>query len=290
MRIGLQSAFRDNLTPMVVLLLTASVLAQHAPFARSATNSTEQTRVVDGTDAELTAEAIVNRVNNNLAVDQLSRTILFRALDKRGKVRERKAVSLRRDFGDERRLILYFTSPSSIRDTAVLTLDKPRDVADDQWLYLPALRKVRRIPSAERGDKFLGTEFSFEDMKLDGGLSLKDCRYTLVETTADGAYVLRAEPLDDATAGELGYSRALISVDPINWVVTEGVFWDPAGQKSKTLTVDDVRNIDGRSTRHFVRMDNHLTGSATELVITDVDYRSTIDERMFTTRALKRGY
>ncbi|MEM6484803.1 MAG: outer membrane lipoprotein-sorting protein [Pseudomonadota bacterium] len=286
MKIGLQPAIRSTVLSMAFSLC----LTQVAPFAISATTSTEQTGQAENVGLPLTAEAIVRRVNNNLAVDQLSRTILFRALDKRGKVRERQAVSLRRDFGDERRLVLYFTSPSSIRDTAVLTLDKPRNSTDDQWLYLPALRKVRRIPSAERGDKFLGTEFSFEDMKLDGGLSLNDCSYTLVEATGDGAYVLRADPLDDAKASELGYSRALISVDPATWVVTEGVFWDLAGKKSKTLTVDDVRDIGGRSTRHFVRMDNHLTGSATELVITKVDYQTTIDERMFTTRALKRGY
>ncbi|MFK7829075.1 MAG: outer membrane lipoprotein-sorting protein [Congregibacter sp.] len=235
------------------------------------------------------AREIVRRVNAVSTVDQLTRKILFRTTDKRGRVRERQTVSFRRHFDDERRLALFFTAPSNIRDTAVLTLDYPDTTEDDQWLYLPALRKVRRVPAADRGDFFLGTDFSFEDMKLDGSLSTDDYDYSLAPDAGPDNYRLVATPKTEKIAKELGYSRNDIRVDAQTLVVMEVVFWGLGGEKFKTLSVSDVRSISGTLTRHYVRMQNHKTGHSTELIVSDVDYASTIDASVFTQQSLKRG-
>jgi predicted RND superfamily exporter protein len=237
----------------------------------------------------MSAEAIVARVNAVPQGEQVTRRILFRTTDKRGRSRERETVSFRRYFGDERRLALFFTAPANIRDTAVLTWDYANTTEDDQWLYLPALRKVRRIPAADRGDYFLGTDFSFEDMKLDGQLSAEDYDYALLPDAPAGHYRLRAVPKSEAIARELGYARTEALVDGSNWIVVRAEFWDTDDEHLKTLHAEDIREVGGIWTRHRLRMENHQSGHVTELEFSDVDYATPIDDDVFTQRALKRG-
>ena len=87
-------------------------------------------------------------------------------IDRRGKSRVRETMGYRRYYGEEKRTVLFYQSPTNVRGTGFLTYDYPNaDTDDDQWLYLPALRKVRRISSSDRGDYFLGTDFTYEDIK-----------------------------------------------------------------------------------------------------------------------------
>ncbi|EED33972.1 Patched family protein [gamma proteobacterium NOR5-3] len=237
----------------------------------------------------LTAAEIVQKVNAVPRGEQVTRRLVFKTTDKRGRNRERETQSFRRYFGEERRLALFFTAPANIRDTAVLTWDYPNTTEDDQWLYLSALRKVRRIPAADRGDYFMGTDFSFEDMKLDGQLSPDDYDYRLLASDREGFYRLEALPKTEAIAKELGYSKTEAMVDAQTWVVVQADFWDVRGEHLKTLRAEDVREVDGILTRHRLLMSNHQTGHSTELLFSEVDYLSPIDEQLFTQQALKRG-
>lgn len=239
--------------------------------------------------ADLSADEVVANVNGVPQGDQVTRNILFRTTDKRGRSRERETVSYRRYFDDERRVVLFFTAPANIRDTAVLTWDYPATTDDDQWLYLPALRKVRRIPAADRGDYFLGTDFSFEDMKLDGQLSAEDYTYSLMPSDEEGYVKLSATPVSEEVAKELGYSRTESMVDTSNWIVMKVDFWDLKDKPLKTLVAEEITEVGGILTRHRLLMSNHQTGHSTELLFSDVDYETPIDEGLFTQQALKRG-
>lgn len=280
---------------MLAIVLAVSVLTRDANAAQTDDAAVEAGVATDATGA-MDAEAIVAAVNAVPQGEQVTRSLLFRTTDKRGRSRERETVSYRRYFGEERRLVLFFTAPANIRGTAVLTWDYPDPAAeDDQWLYLPALRKVRRIPASDRGDYFLGTDFSFEDMKLDGKLSAEDYTYTVLETSSIGAelpeasVLLGGTPVSEAIAGELGYSRTETVVDTATFMVTRVDFWDLRGEHLKTLHAEDIRPVDGILTRHRLRMDNHQSGHSTELLFSEVDYRSEVEERVFTRQALERG-
>jgi hypothetical protein len=238
----------------------------------------------------LSVDEVIARVNAVPQGERVTREMTIITTDDRGRSRERETLGFQREFPDVRKHILFFTSPANIRDTAVLTWDYLGPAAeDDQWLYLPALRKVRRIPAADRGDYFLGTDFTFEDMKLDGHLSTSDYAYSLLETEEGGHYLLEAVPTSEAIAEELGYGRAEITVDAAQWIVTRARFWDTAGKLLKTLEARDIRQVDGIWTRHQLHMQNHQNGHATELLFRAVDYLSPVDERLFTQQALKRG-
>jgi hypothetical protein len=280
-----------TLLPAIVYLLKpkfvhrATQILPLLVFSLMATLSNGDARA----DEALSADAIVARVNAVPQGEHVSRSLLFRTIDKRGRTRERQTQSFRQYFGEERRLALFFTAPANIRDTAVLTWDYPETTQDDQWLYLPALRKVRRIPAADRGDYFLGTDFSFEDMKLDGQLSAEDYDYERLPSEREGFYRVQATPKSSAIAKELGYSRTEALIDGSNWIVMQADFWDVSGDALKTLLVEDVREIDGIWTRHRLLMTNHKTGHSTQLLFADVDYLTPIDDRVFTQQAMQRG-
>ena len=144
-------------------------------------------------------------------------------IDHRGKVRERSTTSFRKNYGEERRTAIFFTGPKNIKDTAFLTFDYPEvERDDDQWLYLSALRKVRRISASKRGDYFLGTDFTYEDIKNGGKIKSADYNFkTLRLEKLDGknVYLLEAVPNSEEIGKELGYSKIHFWVDSVIRVI-----------------------------------------------------------------------
>jgi len=223
--------------------------------------------------------------------------------DKRGKVRERKTIAYRKYFGDEKRTVLFYRSPRNIKNTGFLTYDYA-DIKknDDQWLYLPALRKARRISASDRGDYFLGTDATYEDIKLEGKLSLADFSYTSLRSAAisaeeratyglaDKTYlVLEGKPITDESAEELGYGRSLAWVDQDTWIIVKGQFWDVNLNPLKDLYVGDIRQVDVYWTRHKLTILNHKSGHKTEFTFSEVDYKKPVKDSLFSRQALTRG-
>lgn len=223
-----------------------------------------------------------------------TRRLTMEMTDKRGKKRVRETFGFRKYFDDEKRTVLFYLSPSNIKDTGFLTYDYPNpDTDDDQWLYLPAARKVRRISASDRGDYFLGTDFTYEDIKNEGKPSLEDYNYrTIGQEEIDGhhCYIVEAVPIDDATAKELGYGKVNSWVDPKIWMIRKSEFWDVRMNPLKTVTTTEIREIDGIWTAHRLEGKNHKTRHTTVFTFEDVDYDAPVDDDIFTERALVRGH
>jgi len=242
----------------------------------------------------LTADEIVARVN---AVDDgqfLTRKLKMELTDKRGKTRERETISYRKYYGKDMRTVLFYLSPANVRNTGFLIWDYAAHAEDDdQWLYLPALRKVRRISSSDRGDAFLGTDFSYEDIKLDGKWDISDYNFSLMAVESmDGiaAYKLSAIPKTAAIAKELGYGKTEFWVDKSNWMVLKVDFWNVKQNSLKTMIVEGIRQVDGIWTRSGLHILNHKTGHQTQFTFSDVDYKTPVKDSWFTKRALSRGH
>jgi hydrophobe/amphiphile efflux-3 (HAE3) family protein len=239
------------------------------------------------------ALAVVEKINNIDDGEFVSRQLNMRLTDKRGKTRERETMTYRKYYGDEKRTIIFYKQPSNIKGTSFLTFDYPDvNIDDNQWLYLPALRKVRRISASDRGDYFLGTDFTYEDIKLEGKLELKDynfetLRFEKIESIQ--AIVLRGKAKSDSIAKELGYGHTQFWVDTQRWIIIKALYWDPKGELLKTLRVTDIKKIDEIITRHKFSIDNHRTGHHTEFIFSQVDYKTPVDDSLFTKRAMKQG-
>ncbi|MDT8376112.1 MAG: outer membrane lipoprotein-sorting protein [Mariprofundaceae bacterium] len=242
--------------------------------------------------AEPTGLDIMKRVDARDDGDDLIQKMKQRLVDRRGSVREREMISLRKDYGRDNKSITYFLAPSNVRDTALLTWDYDGiEKDDDQWLYLPALKKVRRISSSDRGDYFMGTDFTFEDIKQTP--ELEDYHWKLTGSDSiDGhdVWVVEGEPRSDELKKNLGYSstRYYIRKD-INMYIRVD-FWDRKGQELKHLVSEEIRQIDGIWTAMKGTMTNVQTGHRTELTFSDHHYNSGLSDREFSERMLKRGY
>lgn len=264
--------FRQALAALLVAsLLSVTVAAQDAP----------------------TADDVVRAVNTRNDGESLTRTINIVMTDKRGKTREQTAAAYRKYFGSDKKSTIFYLEPANIKDTAFLTFDYA-DAAqdDDQWLYIPELRRVRRISSSNRGDYYLGTDFTYEDMKLDTRLSADDYNWSYIGTEqVDGndCHVIEGIPVSEETAEELGYGKYKAFVDSEFSFVRKTEIWDVNGNKLKTVLSSDWQQIDdiwaaGKSTA-----ENHKTEHKTVFTFTDIDYASDLDDDLFTEQALKRG-
>lgn len=239
------------------------------------------------------AAEIVRNINNRDEGESVTRTLSMQLIDRRGKIRERNTRGYRKYYDVDKHTILFYLSPKNVKDTAFLTYDYADSAReDDQWLYLPAMRKVRRISASDRGDYFLGTDLTYEDMKLETRVSERDYHYkTLGKSEVDGheCFLIEATPVDETTARELGYSKVESCIDAEIWMARRSRFWDIRGNLLKTVHAEDIRQVQGIWTQHKLSVENHKTGHTTLLTFSEIDYQSPIEDSIFSKTALKRG-
>lgn len=214
-------------------------------------------------------------------------------VDRSGKERVRETQAFRKYFGDEKRTAIFYKSPKNIKDTAFLTYDyNAQNKDDDQWLYLPAMRRVRRISAADRGDYFLGTDFTYEEIKLETKISQNDYHFTTLkaeEIDDINYYVIESIPVNDEVANELGYSKLQAYIDKDIWMTRKALYWDTKGTLLKTITFADIHLVQKIWTAHQISVINHKTKHSTDFVFTDVSYNQAVNDKIFTQQALKRG-
>jgi hypothetical protein len=236
---------------------------------------------------------IAQRINARDDGTTVAQTVIMELIDRRGNRRLREPRGFRKDHEAVRRTVIFFQRPKNVKGTAFLTFDYPeRDRDDDQWLYLPALRKVRRISAADRGSYFLGTDFTYEDIKQGTKVGVADYSWkTVGEEVVDGrgCYVVEAIPVSQKVAKELGYGRARLWVDPQIWMARKGEFWDVRGNPLKSVFTQEIRQVQGIWTTHRFEAHNHKTGHRSIFKVQEVDYQGAVDDELFTQRALQRG-
>ena len=111
------------------------------------------------------AREIMQKVNDRDDGDNQTLDMEMILIDKRGNKRKRSIRSFRKDKGKDTYSILFFLTPADVKNTGFLTYDyKEKDKDDDQWLYLPALRKSKRIASDDKSGSFMGSDFNYSDL------------------------------------------------------------------------------------------------------------------------------
>ena len=185
------------------------------------------------------------------------------------------------DVGDKS--LIVFSEPADIDGTALLSHAKIRD-PDDQWLYLPALKRVKRISSVNKSGPFVGSEFAFED-------------FTALELNKYDYKYLRSEPCGDLTCDVIerypryehsGYTKQISWIDTEVYQVRQVEFYDRRDDVLKTLTLTDYRAYGDWWRAHRFEMVNHQTGKSTDLVYADYDFGVELAEGDFVKGALQR--
>ena len=221
------------------------------------------------------------------------RTVRIKLTDRNGGTREQLARAVRKNVADGRRMAIFYLAPANIRGTSFLVFDySAPNVANDQWLYLPALRKVRRIPAADRGDYFLGTDLTFDEIRNDNRVTLADWKFRwLAREEVDGASceVIEGTAASEQVARELGYSRARWCIDERILIARRIQYWDRTGALLKTLANREPGLIDGVWSAARIEVSNHKTGHRTVLQFERSRFDGQVPDALLTQQQMERG-
>ena len=186
--------------------------------------------------------------------------------------------------GDGDKSLFVFDEPRDVQGTALLT-HAHVNTQDDQWLYLPALKRVKRISAAKRSGSFMGSEFSYEDMSPP---EVDEYTYKYLRDEPCGELtctVTEQVPLDKKS----GYSRKVIWQDTDALRTWKMELYDRKGSHLKTLTLAGYRQYLDRYWRaEHQTMENHLTGASTTLHWTEFRFRTDLGPGDFSQTALRR--
>ncbi len=187
--------------------------------------------------------------------------------------------------GDGDKSLNIFDHPRDVKGTAFLSFSHPVG-ADDQWLYLPALKRVKRIASRNKSGPFMGSEFAYEDLA-----SFEVEKYTykyLREEPCKGGtcYVVEQYPVDPYS----GYTRLLTWIDTSEYRNWKTEFYDRRDSLLKTLTVTEYKQyLDKYWRAQGMEMVNHQTKKTTTLAWTDYQFQTGLTDEDFNQNTLKRA-
>jgi outer membrane lipoprotein-sorting protein len=180
--------------------------------------------------------------------------------------------------------LVIFDSPRDIRGTALLSYAHILE-ADDQWLYLPALKRVKRISSRNKSGPFVGSEFAYEDITAQE-LGKYGYKWLRDEPCGDlHCFVIERRPLYEKS----GYTRLITWYDKAEYRMQRVDYYDRKDALLKTLTLGGYRQYLGKYWRaHDLLMVNRQTGKQTRLEYRNYLFRTGLKDRDFTRNTLKR--
>lgn len=239
---------------------------------------------------ELTGRQIMEKSEaQNKGKDEYNMTSM-KLINKRGQERDRKIEYYKTtDEEDNDKVFMRFVEPADVKGVGLLTIEHT-DRDDDQWLYLPALRKVRRISSSDQGDNFMGTDYTYEDIRAE---KLDEHQYNLTGSEViDGheCYVIVALPSTEKQRNESGYSRREIWMRKDVLLMVHIKYYDRKGELLKVEVREDIVEAAPNLYRpNVMQMQNLKTGHTTRITFDEREINKGIPDRIFTERELKRG-
>lgn len=256
-------------------LITAGAAFADDPEARGETPESQK-----GYDISARSD----RTDNGYGDSRVDARMVLRNQAGQETVREFSFSTLEKEnesVGDKSMII--FQSPRDVEGTALLSHAKILD-PDDQWLYLPALKRVKRISSSNKSGSFVGSEFAFEDFTI---TELNKFTYSYVgEEEVDGMTmdVIERFPRYEKS----GYTKQVTWLDQDIFQPRQVQFYDRKGELLKTLTLSDYREYDGVWRAHKLSMVNAQTGKETDLVYGDYVFKNDLDDNDFQQGVLTR--
>jgi outer membrane lipoprotein-sorting protein len=229
---------------------------------------------------------IIENVYNRETGNDMQGDLTMSLINSRGDQRVRKIKQFIKDFGNMEKKIMFFVAPADVRNTSFMSWsydEAGKD--DDQWIYLPALKKVKRISSDSKSDYFMGSDFTYDD--LGDRHPTDDTHKILREETVDGeaCYVVESISKDD----EYIYSRTVSWIIKDKWIGLKKEFYDEDEELLKTLTVKKYDKIKNYWTILSSKMHNVQKDHTTKMELANVKLDTGIPANKFTERMMKRG-
>jgi len=236
--------------------------------------------------SNITGLQIIEKVYNRPTGKDQTAELTMSLINSRGDERVRKIQQFTKDYGDMEKKIMFFKSPADVRNTSFMNWsydDETKD--DDQWIYLPALKKVKRISSDSKSDYFMGSDFTYDD--LGDRHPSKDVHTLIGEEVIDGedCYVVESVPKEE----DYMYSRTVTWIIKDKWIGLKKDFYDEDEELLKTLRVKKYDNISGYWIILSTEMHNVQKDHRTQMQLSNVQLDKGIADTQFTERMMRRG-
>lgn len=239
------------------------------------------------------AREIMQKVEDRYDGDTMSSDMTMVLIDKNKNKRIRKIKSINKDYGKDTHTLLFFKSPADVKNTGFLTYDyNNSNKDDDQWLYLPALRKTKRISSSEQSNSFMGSDFNYSDMN---SRRLDEYNYKLVKEATvknNKVWIIEQAAKTKEYVEEIGYKKSLLFVRQDNFVVIRSINWVNDNGSIKYFDVKNlelINNIWVATNFTMTKKRGKKMLHKTIIKLDNIKFNKKIADSKFSLRQLKKG-
>jgi len=217
----------------------------------------------------------------------LSATLALTITEKNGSARVRKISMLSKSYpdGSEKRTI-KFLEPADVRGTAMLIYDN-KNSSDEMWIYLPALKKTRRIISTEKGKSFMSSEFSNADMSSP---TQGDFNNTHMENSGNNnQWIIESKPVNEDKADEYGYTRKISYLSADKNEIRKMEFYNFDDKLFKVIEIKAIQP--GENGKYIIKdmvAKNLINGRSSEIRFDNIRMNSVIDDNFFTLQSIEQ--
>ena len=235
---------------------------------------------------DLSGLEVIQKVYDRPTGNDMTGNLIMTIENSRGNQRVRKIKQFVKTVKNGEKKIMYFLSPADVKNTSFMTWSyDDASKSDDQWIYLPALKKVKRISSDSKGDYFMGSDFTYDD--LGDRHPMDDTHTILREEVLNGkeTIVIESVPKDE----EYMYARTVTWVIKDSWIGLKKEFYDEDDDLLKILTVEQEKSFGDVIILTKVKMHNMQKNQFTIMEFSDVQIDKGIQNNKFSERMMKRG-
>ncbi len=231
-----------------------------------------------------TGDEIAMKVYNRESPTDGESDMTMTLINSKGKERVRYLHQFLKDYDEVEKKVMFFKAPADVKNTSFLNFSYDDDRDDDQWLYLPALKKVKRISGGSKDDYFMGSDFTYEDMEKRN--PNKDGHKLLKTVTLEGeeCYVVESTPKEEGQ-----YSRRVAWVIKDKWIPLKIEFYDEDEDLLKILTIPEFKQLSGYWTIITQNMENVQRSHKTVITLSNIELEKGLGDAKFTQRAMTKG-
>lgn len=233
------------------------------------------------------ASEIMNRSRELTLTGSLSATIHMSITEKNATSRSRTITMTTKTFKDgQEKRVIKFLDPADVKGTAMLIIDN-KDIADEMWIYLPALKKTRRIVSSEKGKSFMSSEFSNADMSSP---SMSDFSNKHLEGSGGhNQWIIESTPVNEEKADDYGYSRKISYISMDSYQVVKMEFYNFDNELYKIIEIKAIHPLEnGKFLVKNMIANNLLTGRKSDIYMTNISVGGQVDDSVFSLQNLER--
>jgi hypothetical protein len=237
------------------------------------------------------ATIILQEIRDQYDGESYATKVMLRLISSDKLVRERAFYMLQKDISaEEERAVMYFHYPADVRGVSFLIANHKENLQkpDDQWIYFPAFRKVRRIGSNDKRGSFMGSVFNYSDLDK---IRVNDYKNTLIgEDIIAGrkTWLIERIPISQDVINKTGYYKVRLWVDQERALILQQYFFNKKGiafKTQKTLAVDNIQNI-WTITKSLMK--DVETGNSSEMVFDETVYNLDVDKNKLRPQSLKK--